>query len=121
MKISVPPWAIGWMRYAVSIIRCSWNRIMREARNTRLSGTSWPGEYDTGEYIRIGKGGVEVSLQASYTPVQDILGHVYKVVKVAAVTTEAALQAAVQEEKWRRCHGAGDDRVHAGWQNPDRQ
>lgn len=58
-----------------------WNKLAR-------------GEYDTGEYIRIGKGGAEVSLQASYTPVQDILGHVYKVVKVAAVTTEAALQAA---------------------------
>lgn len=57
------------------------------------------GEFDTREYIRVAKSGVEVSLRASYTPVQDVMGRVYKVVKVAAITTEAALQAADSKGK----------------------
>ncbi|MBO1327108.1 methyl-accepting chemotaxis protein [Acetobacter suratthaniensis] len=52
------------------------------------------GMFDAQEYVRIGKGGQEIWLQASYNPVSDVLGRVYKVVKVAAVTTDAARRAA---------------------------
>ena len=45
------------------------------------------GEYDTREYRRLGKGGREVWIQASYNPVRDRHGRVVKVVKVASDIT----------------------------------
>ncbi|MFT9441276.1 MAG: methyl-accepting chemotaxis protein [Acetobacter papayae] len=57
------------------------------------------GMFDAQEYVRIGKDGQEVWLQASYNPVSDISGKVYKVVKVAAVTTDAAIRAADTQGK----------------------
>jgi methyl-accepting chemotaxis protein len=45
------------------------------------------GEYDAGQYKRIGKGGKEVWLQASYNPICDAHGKPYKVVKYAADVT----------------------------------
>ena len=45
------------------------------------------GQYDTGEYKRIGKGGREIYLQASYNPILDMDGKPYKVVKFATDTT----------------------------------
>lgn len=49
------------------------------------------GTFCTQECVRITKSGSEVSLQASYNPVRDTSGKVYKVVKVASVVTEAAM------------------------------
>jgi len=51
------------------------------------------GEFDTREYRRIGKGGREVWIQASYNPVRDRHGRVVKVVKVAADITADKLRA----------------------------
>jgi methyl-accepting chemotaxis protein len=51
------------------------------------------GEYDAGQYKRIGKGGAEVWIQASYNPIMDAGGRPYKVVKYATditAQTEAA-------------------------------
>ncbi len=45
------------------------------------------GQYDAGEYRRIGKGGREIYLQASYNPILDLNGKPYKVVKYASDTT----------------------------------
>ena len=45
------------------------------------------GEFDAREYRRLGKGGREVWIQASYNPVKDRAGRVLKVVKVAADIT----------------------------------
>jgi methyl-accepting chemotaxis protein len=39
------------------------------------------GEYQTGEFLRIGKGGKEVWIQATYNPVRDQSGKPYRVVK----------------------------------------
>ncbi len=50
------------------------------------------GEYDTGEYKRLGKGGKEVWIQASYNPVLDAAGKPYKVVKYAADVTAQKLR-----------------------------
>jgi methyl-accepting chemotaxis protein len=47
------------------------------------------GEFDAGQYKRFAKGGREVWLQASYNPVFDGSGKVYKVVKYATDITEA--------------------------------
>jgi methyl-accepting chemotaxis protein len=41
------------------------------------------GEFVADEFVRIGKGGRRVSIQASYNPIFDMTGKVYKVVKYA--------------------------------------
>ena len=41
------------------------------------------GEFDSGEYLRVGKNNKEVWIQASYNPIMDIDGTPYKVVKYA--------------------------------------
>ncbi len=50
------------------------------------------GEFDSGEYKRIGKGGREIWLQASYNPILDLNGKPYKVVKYATEITEEKLK-----------------------------
>ncbi len=45
------------------------------------------GEYDLGEYKRIGKEGKEVWIQASYNPIMDLDGKPFKVVKYATDIT----------------------------------
>ncbi len=51
------------------------------------------GEYQAGEFKRLGKGGKEVWLQASYNPIMDTEGKPFKVVKYAADITETRRQA----------------------------
>ncbi len=60
------------------------------------------GEYNSGQYKRIGKGGKEVWIQASYNPIFDVNGRPFKVVKYATDITEQIkasrmLQTAVHE------------------------
>jgi len=50
------------------------------------------GDYDAGEYRRVGKGGVEVWIQASYNPILDMNGKPFKVVKYATDITAAKRQ-----------------------------
>jgi len=45
------------------------------------------GEYDVNEYLRVGKGGKDVWIQASYNPILDLNGKPYKVVKYATDIT----------------------------------
>jgi methyl-accepting chemotaxis protein len=45
------------------------------------------GEFDAGQYKRVGKGGKEVYLQASYNPILDAGGKAFKVVKFATDVT----------------------------------
>ena len=45
------------------------------------------GEYDAGQYKRIGKGGKEIWIQASYNPIMDLNGKPFKVVKYATDVT----------------------------------
>src|SRR5438445_205431 len=47
------------------------------------------GEFDAGQYKRIGKGGKEIWIQASYNPVMDANGKPCKVVKIATDITAA--------------------------------
>ena len=88
---------------AASITRCSSTRPTGRAPNT---GMFWDklgrGEYDAGQYKRIGKGGREVWIQASYNPILDQAGKPFKVVKYATDITEQVkasevLQAAVAQ------------------------
>ncbi len=41
------------------------------------------GEFDAGQYLRLGKGGKEIWIEASYNPIFDAKGRPYKVVKFA--------------------------------------
>ncbi len=49
------------------------------------------GEYQAAEYKRIGKGGKEVWIQASYNPILDLNGKPFKVVKFATDVTQQKL------------------------------
>ncbi|WP_228125261.1 methyl-accepting chemotaxis protein [Candidatus Methylospira mobilis] len=62
------------------------------------------GEYDASQYKRIGKGGKEVWIQASYNPIMDMNGKPFKVVKYATditeqVKTAQAMKLAVEQTK----------------------
>ncbi|GIJ43297.1 hypothetical protein Val02_01830 [Virgisporangium aliadipatigenens] len=50
------------------------------------------GEFETGEYMRVGRGGREVWLQATYNPIFDLEGKPFKVVKYATDVTQARLR-----------------------------
>jgi len=52
------------------------------------------GEYQAAEYKRIGKGGKEVWIQASYNPILDLSGKPFKVVKFATDVTARKLREA---------------------------
>lgn len=52
------------------------------------------GRFTAGEYKRVGKGGREVWLQATYNPIRGIDGKPFKVVKFASDVTAAKLRAA---------------------------
>jgi methyl-accepting chemotaxis protein len=57
------------------------------------------GEYDSGEYKRIGRGGKEVWINASYNPILDMNGKPFKVVKFATDITASKLVAAENNGK----------------------
>ncbi|MFJ3465421.1 methyl-accepting chemotaxis protein [Achromobacter spanius] len=46
------------------------------------------GEHDTGQYMRLGKGGRQVWIEASYNPILDAQGRPFKVVKFATDITK---------------------------------
>ncbi|MBA2113106.1 methyl-accepting chemotaxis protein [Bremerella alba] len=52
------------------------------------------GEFESAEYKRIGKGGKEIWIQASYNPIFDASGKPYKVVKYATDVTQQKLATA---------------------------
>ncbi|TGN08184.1 methyl-accepting chemotaxis protein [Leptospira ilyithenensis] len=82
------------MGYVLSEIQGQHHRMFAE---TQLVGSEeyrqfWAtlnrGEFQTAEYKRIGKGGREVWLQATYNPILDSNGKPYKVIKFATDITE---------------------------------
>ena len=56
------------------------------------------GEFDSGQYKRLAKGGREVWLNASYNPIFDLNGKPFKVVKYASDVTEQVKAAAMLSE-----------------------
>jgi methyl-accepting chemotaxis protein len=58
------------------------------------------GEFQSGEYERVGKGGKQIWIQASYNPIRDLNGNPFKVVKYASDTT-AQVMARMRSEKVR--------------------
>ncbi len=56
------------------------------------------GEYQTGEYRRLGNGGKEVWIQASYNPIMDMNGKPFKVVKYASDITDQVRRRGILQE-----------------------
>jgi methyl-accepting chemotaxis protein len=71
------------------------------------------GEYDSGRYKRLAKGGREVWIQASYNPILDLNGKPFKVVKYATDITAQVLAAEALAETVRQVQAA----VRAAEQN----
>lgn len=64
------------------------------------------GKFQSAEYKRIGKGGKEVWIQATYNPVINSAGKVYKVVKLATDVTDRKLRDADVAGQIRAIHKA---------------
>ncbi len=81
------------MGYTLEEIRGKKHRMFVEAteQNSTAYAEFWAklnrGEYQSAEYKRIGKGGKEVWIQASYNPILDLNGKPFKVVKFASDVT----------------------------------
>ncbi|HZR35240.1 MAG TPA: methyl-accepting chemotaxis protein [Nevskia sp.] len=60
------------------------------------------GEFDSGQYQRIARGGRKIWLQANYSPILDISGQAYKVVKYAIDITAAKEAELASAERERR-------------------
>ena len=79
---------------------------MRTVPPTGNSGTSCAqGQHDAGQYLRIGKGGREIWLQASYNPIFDATGKPFKIVKFA---TDVSDQVRTAEEVRSLAQAAAD-------------
>lgn len=65
--------------------------VRPDERNTAEYAGFWrklaSGQHDTGQYLRIGKGGRQVWIEASYNPILDASGRPFKVVKYATDIT----------------------------------
>jgi methyl-accepting chemotaxis protein len=91
------------MGYVIDEIRGQHHRLFVDAETSMSAEYRmfWDklarGEYDSGQYKRIAKGGREIWIQASYNPIYDMNGKPFKVVKYATDITEAKLKAANYE------------------------
>lgn len=79
------------------------------------------GEFQTAEYKRIGKGGKEIWIQASYNPIFDLNGNPFKVVKFAIDITdqvnERNLKAATQNNIAHELEGISSSMIKASEQS----
>ena len=80
------------------------------------------GEFDAGEYKRIGKGGKEVWIRASYNPVVSASGKVLKVVEVAIRHHRRQIAGGRERRKARRHFAsAGRHRIRRRWELSSRR
>ena len=91
--------------YRIEEIRGKHHRMFCESEYARSDAYAnfWEklgrGEFDTGEYKRLGKGGKEVWIQATYNPIFDMEGRPMKIVKFANDVTDMKLRNAEFEGK----------------------
>ena len=85
---------LSTLEYSISEIKGRHHRMFCDETYTRSSEYRdfWAdlaaGRPQTGEFRRLGKGGKEIWIQASYSPIFDMNGKAYKVVKFAVDITE---------------------------------
>ncbi|AGZ46314.1 methyl-accepting chemotaxis protein [Actinoplanes friuliensis] len=98
--IDANPNFLNTMGYTLDEVQGQHHRMFVDADEARGAAyrNFWQalgrGEYETGEYKRVAKGGREVWLQASYNPIFDLEGRPMKVVKYATDVTEAKFKSA---------------------------
>ena len=91
--------------YSLDEVRGQHHRMFMEPETARSGEYArfWDrlskGEFESGEYKRIAKGGREVWLLASYNPILDMDGRPFKVIKYATEVTEGKLRNADHEGK----------------------
>jgi len=91
---------LGAMGYTLAEVQAQHHRMFVEAEYTASAEYQafWDslarGEYQSAEYKRLGKGGTEVWIQASYNPIIDAQGRAYKVIKFATDITAEKLKSA---------------------------
>lgn len=79
--------------YSLDEIRGQHHRmfVFEDEKNAPAYRQFWDalnrGEFQSGEYLRVGKGGKEIWIQATYNPLKDANGKPYKVVKFATDIT----------------------------------
>jgi methyl-accepting chemotaxis protein len=93
----------GRSAWAAPFVVCR-ARASQQHRVSPVLGETGRGEYDAGQYRRLGKGGREVWIQASYNPILDLNGKPFKVVKYATDITaqvheNQAMQRAVAQTR----------------------
>jgi methyl-accepting chemotaxis protein len=97
---------LGALGYSLSEIQGKHHSmfVQSDERGSEAYRAFWAslnrGEFQSGEYQRVGKGGREIWIQASYNPIRDLNGKPYKVVKYASDTT-AQVIARMRSEKVR--------------------
>lgn len=89
--------------YSLSEIEGKHHRMFCESEYSRSTDYEnfWKklnrGEFDSGRYLRVGAGGKEIWIQATYNPIMDMNGKPYKVVKFASdITEQVKLEQAVK-------------------------
>ena len=95
---------LGAVGYGLSEIRGQHHRmfVTDHDRNSNEYRSFWDalnrGEFQGGEYRRVGKGGRELWLQATYNPIFDPSGKPYKVVKFCTdISAQIQLKAAIKK------------------------
>lgn len=94
---------LGAMGYSLEEVRGQHHRMFVEPseRHSQTYQNFWlklnRGEFDTSEYRRVGKGGREVWIQATYNPIFGKDGKPYKVIKFATDVTDRKLMNANYE------------------------
>jgi len=94
----------GAVGYGLSEIKGQHHRmfVTEAEKNSSQYRMFWEslnrGEFQSGEYRRVGKGGRELWLQATYNPIFDPSGRPYKVVKFCTdITSQVQLKAAIKK------------------------
>jgi methyl-accepting chemotaxis protein len=106
---------LGAVGYALSEIQGKHHGMFvdAETRTGRAYAQFWSalgrGEYQAAEYKRIGKGGKEIWIQASYNPIFDLNGKPFKVVKYATDTTAQVLTRMRNEDAQRKISRSIDE------------
>jgi len=95
---------LGAVGYSLDEIKGNHHRMFMEPSEANAASYQqfWDalarGEFQAGEYKRIGKGGNEIWIQASYNPIMDMNGKPFKVIKFAADRTQAVQDRIRREE-----------------------
>jgi methyl-accepting chemotaxis protein len=91
--------------YSLSEIQGKHHRMFCDADYTRGHEyeSFWKklntGEFDSGRYLRVGAGGKQIWIQATYNPIMDMNGKPYKVVKFASdITEQVKMEQAVKQK-----------------------